>query len=254
MIIFAALGEKNNNHNDDDQSIRCTIDKGYKYKENSAHHPQSRLAQRLLGGYCGIEIGPASYAPFGLNTIHVGLTEEMHPGDYKLYREHQIEVAGCAAEIDIGREADDLYGFPDSTVPFIIHSHVWEHLYNPLKALEEWVRVLVPTGLLYIVVPKRDALPEDALKPLTTIEELIAQYDRPKPPLSELQAGEHLHVFSVHLLLEIMFWYNQKHYPSSALSIVSLLELDDTVEFGHQITWRIHKDIDINKTEIKILM
>jgi hypothetical protein len=51
-----------------------------------------------------------------------------------------------------------------------------------------------------------------------------------------------------------MFWFNKKHYPATALSIVSMLETDDTIGMGHQIAWRIYKDIDVNATEIKFAL
>jgi len=49
------------------------------------------------------------------------------------------------------REATDLHGLGDYA--FLLTSHVLEHCANPLKALQEWRRVLKPGGFLAIVVP-----------------------------------------------------------------------------------------------------
>lgn len=57
-------------------------------------HPESPLAHKFLDGLTGIEIGAAAYAPFGVNAKNVGLTKEMDPEDYELYKNHQIEVVG----------------------------------------------------------------------------------------------------------------------------------------------------------------
>ena len=243
--------------NGETEYIPCNRDKGYKYKPDAFTHPQSALAHKQIGFHvCGLEIGAASYAPFGLNTVDVGLTEDLAPNDYWEYQQHQINVTGCANKIQLGRNAEDLHGIVDSAIPFIIHSHIWEHVLNPLKALEEWVRVITPYGLLFIVVPKRNILEEDRIRPLTTIDELIQRYHEPTRPLTEYkEAIGHVTIFSMALLQQIMIWYNNKHFPFSSLSIYSLLETDDTLGIGHQITWQIHKHIDFldSTTEMTFL-
>ena len=61
------------------------------------------------------------------------------------------------ANIDIFRQMNDLYGFPDNSVSAIYASHILEH--NRFgdqaleKTLQEWKRVLRPGGLLMISVP-----------------------------------------------------------------------------------------------------
>ena len=53
-------------------------------------------------------------------------------------------------------EATDLSLFPDSKYEFIISSNCLEHVANPLKAIEEWVRVLKKGGLLFLVLPNKE--------------------------------------------------------------------------------------------------
>ncbi|MEO8883873.1 MAG: class I SAM-dependent methyltransferase [Devosia sp.] len=43
--------------------------------------------------------------------------------------------------------------FPDNSFDRLIATHVLEHIPNPVSALEEWVRVLKPGGVLSIVLP-----------------------------------------------------------------------------------------------------
>ena len=50
-------------------------------------------------------------------------------------------------------EASDLSQIPDGTYNFVLASHVLEHVANPLRALEEWRRVLCPGGTMLVIVP-----------------------------------------------------------------------------------------------------
>jgi SAM-dependent methyltransferase len=52
-------------------------------------------------------------------------------------------------------EASDLTQIPDETYDFLLASHVLEHVANPLRALEEWKRVLIPEGAMLVIVPDR---------------------------------------------------------------------------------------------------
>ena len=54
---------------------------------------------------------------------------------------------------EILAEADDLHMIADNTVDEVYASHVLEHLPFGNKALEEWLRVLKPGGMLTVVVP-----------------------------------------------------------------------------------------------------
>ena len=51
------------------------------------------------------------------------------------------------------REATDLSGIPDNSYDFILSCHSLEHVANPLKAVEEWRRVLKPGGLFVSYYP-----------------------------------------------------------------------------------------------------
>lgn len=68
-------------------------------------------------------------------------------------------------------EAGDLTGIEAGRYEFAISSNCLEHLANPLGALEEWVRVVRPGGLLLVAVPDRRAT-FDHRRPVTTMEHL----------------------------------------------------------------------------------
>jgi len=75
----------------------------------------------------------------------------------------------------------DYYGhagalpFHDHTLDYVVASHVLEHVANPVAALAEWVRVVRPGGLLYVVVPNRRAA-WDRDRELTTVAHLLDDF------------------------------------------------------------------------------
>ena len=73
---------------------------------------------------------------------------------------------------DIIADSHDLAPIGNQTLDSIIASHVLEHLHNPIAALLEWHRVLVPGGRLLCVLP--DArFTFDAGRPLTDLDHLL---------------------------------------------------------------------------------
>ena len=139
--------------------------------------PESKLAHEILDGLEGIEIGPAAHNPFGLKTRTVGLSAENDALDYEYYEQMQRETCGAVATIDLAADAACL-PLAESSVDFVLHSHVWEHLPNPLHALDEWVRVVRSGGFIFAIVPKRDADPNDRSRPVTPLAEWEEHYAR----------------------------------------------------------------------------
>lgn len=198
--------------------------------------PESKLAHAFLDGLEGLEIGPASHNPFGLKTRNVGLTADRDSVDYEFYKQSQVEMCGSFASIDIAADAARIPVAASST-DFVLHSHVWEHLPNPLLALVEWVRITRPGGYIFAIVPKRDAAPTDINRPLSTIDSLVRN-----PPTAAEQGMSrgHYTVFSPGLLREMARWFN--HSQSRAcLKEVAFQESDDKVGNGHTIVWQVWK-------------
>jgi len=205
--------------------------------------PQSQLAHQLLDGLHGLEIGGAAHNAFGLNTKNVGITEEMEPHDYKVYKEHQIAFCREWMPIDIPGYADAI-PVEDNSQDFVIHSHVWEHLPNPLGSLEEWVRVVRPGGYIYAIVPKREAI--DAHREVTPIQRYILHYllDSPSHARAllenEVNRG-HYTVFDGATLQDVGIWFNLYH-DDAVLEQVAYQETDDKGGNGHAIVWQVVKE------------
>lgn len=206
--------------------------------------PESTLAHQLLDGLEGLEIGPAAHNPFRLDTRAVGLTREKDARDFDYYERMQLEMCGEVAAIDL---ASDAAAIPvaDNGTDFVLHSHVWEHLPNPLTALDEWVRVVKPGGFIFAIVPKRDADPLDKDRPLTALAELIDHYRKKsvyENRIAEMNGPSrgHYSVFSPELLHGIGEWFNRAHFWTQ-LDEVAFQETDDKVGNGHAIVWQVRK-------------
>jgi SAM-dependent methyltransferase len=72
-------------------------------------------------------------------------------------------------------EATDLSTISDNSYDFLLACHVLEHIANPLKAMEEWKRVLSPGGVLLVIVPdKRGTF--DRRRPFTSFEHIESDF------------------------------------------------------------------------------
>ncbi|HZD46033.1 MAG TPA: methyltransferase domain-containing protein, partial [Acidobacteriaceae bacterium] len=128
-------------------------------------------------------------------------------------------------------DATALSSIADGTYDFLLASHILEHVANPLRALEEFHRVLKPKGYALVLVPNQvhtfdhrrpvtsfahleaDLAAQIEEDDLTHLEEIVALHDldRDKPAGSHEEFRErcqrneevrcmHHHVFSLDLL------------------------------------------------------
>lgn len=73
-------------------------------------------------------------------------------------------------------EATDLSKIPSNIYDFILSCHCLEHTANPLKALNEWNRVLKKDGVIVLVLPDKN-FTFDELRPVTGFEHLREDFE-----------------------------------------------------------------------------
>ncbi len=73
-------------------------------------------------------------------------------------------------------EASDVSEIADDSYDFVTASHVLEHVANPLRALQEWKRILKPAGTILVVLPHK-AGTFDWRRPYTTFDHIKADFD-----------------------------------------------------------------------------
>lgn len=86
-------------------------------------------------------------------------------------------MCGAFAEIDIIAEAGKIPVL-DNSQEYVISSHMFEHLPDPISALVEWRRILKNGGIVFMIVPKRDALDSDKKRPVSTFEQVWDAYEK----------------------------------------------------------------------------
>lgn len=196
---------------------------------DSRTFPESRLAHQWLDGLQGLEIGPSSHNPFGLNTRNVGIQDE-------IYENEQLSLVGETAKLDIVARAEDI-PLPDESEDFILSSHVLEHCPDLIRTLLEWFRIVKRGGYIFMIVPHRFAAPSDRERPLTEWSHILADFQRGITELTEPEAGKfghcHYHVFSPEIMKDFIGRIFGNH-----LTLVDYQEVDDKLGNGFSLVYR----------------
>jgi len=182
----------------------------------------SRLAHRYLDGLAGIEIGGSAHNAFGLNTRNVDYTASLDTS----FKRAEIGYVGRAMPVDIVARAEEL-PLADSSVDFVLTSHVLEHMWNPVLALREWRRVTRPGGFCFAIIPHPDRT-FDRGRATTTLAELQGRTGRPVPP------QEHVNVFRPEMIAEVFD-------AAGGYRILEIQEPDDRVSNGFTVVAQVEK-------------
>ena len=153
-----------------------------------------------------------------------------------MYVAEQQRYGRGVDQVDIVADATCL-PFADGELDYIASSHVLEHVPDVFTAWQEWWRVLRPGGTAFMIVPKRDALVEDSVRPITGLEAHVQAFHHKMTPQSlvpELPWRTHYHVFTLQGLFAALNWYNQQGLGGSWLLEVQE-ESDSNVGNGHTL-------------------
>jgi len=136
----------------------------------------SEIAHRYLDDLKGIEIGASAHNPFNLpNCLNVDFTDNMTT----IFKKAEIGYCGHAAKVDIVAHAEKL-PLEDKSIDYVLSSHVIEHIFDPIAALNEWKRVVRPGGYIFIIAPLKQFVPGE-IRPITTLEELKERHTGKRP-------------------------------------------------------------------------
>jgi SAM-dependent methyltransferase len=200
------------------------------------------LATQYLQGK-GIELGRGAHNPLApADCISVApcdgvrYVDERDLADYRVYAAEQQRHGRGVDQVDVVAEATDL-PFAAGELDYVASSHVLEHLPAIFTAWLEWLRVLRPEGINFMIVPKRDALIEDSVRPITGLQAHVEAFARrvtPQSLLPELPWRTHYHVFTLQGLFDALNWFNQQGLGGYWL-LEAQEESDSNVGNGHTL-------------------
>lgn len=193
---------------------------GFKFRE-------SALAHALLDGKRGLEIGGSAHNPFGLRTLNVDFEDNPNSP----YKREEVKLCGRCLPVDIIASGDDL-PFKDERIDFVISSHVLEHFFDPIKAIEEWLRVVKPGGYVYMIVPHKERT-FDKNRPRTTLAQLLERHYHPEnidPREIEAVPREFHDHFSVWITEDILELCHHFGWP-----VVAVQDVDDKAGNGFTV-------------------
>lgn len=152
-------------------------------------HARRALARQLHGS--GIEFGPGCHPlPLGPFAVRVRYCDKFDRARFaELFPEAGESITQFPDPVDIPLdfEAEDfVQAIGPGSVDFVVASHVFEHLANPLLFLERCHRLLRPGGLLYLALPDmRSNFDRDRQR--TTLADIVDRYRRNASEVTEEQ-------------------------------------------------------------------
>lgn len=188
--------------------------------------PESPLAHKYLDGLSGLEIGGGAHSQFGLKTKNVDYTLDVNT-PCKL---QEIAMCGETLPVDILASGDDI-PVADGSQDFVVSSHSIEHFFDPIAALNEWMRVVRPGGYIYMIIPHPERT-FDKGRPLTTLQELIDRHEGmvPQPDAETWAKQPHFSVWDVPRFMELCSYLKMK--------VIDSQEVDDRGHNGFTIVVR----------------
>lgn len=220
-LFFAAFTSTLQGHEVDRSEFRIEAKK-HKPKPQvfqPFHFSESQLAHQLLDGKRGVEIGASIHNQFGLKTLNIDYTDD----ETTAFKLEEKKLYGYCLKVDIVSAGDDL-PFKDNIWDFVINSHVIEHFYDPVRSIKEWLRVVKPGGLVYMIVPHKERT-FDKDRPRTTLAEIIQNHDYPNPPVPD----HHGH-YSVWITQDFIDICDHYGWP-----VVAVQDVDDKVGNGFTV-------------------
>lgn len=142
-------------------------------REAEFHDTRRSISFHYLSGK-GLEIG-ALHRPLEVPAdAEVSYVDRFNT---EQLREHYPELSKYElVEVDIIDDGESLETIPDASVDFVIANHMLEHCQNPIATIRNHLRVLKPSGILYVAVPDK-RFTFDRSRPVTSLKHLVRDYN-----------------------------------------------------------------------------
>lgn len=133
---------------------------------------RGKIARKYLHGD-GIEIG-ALHSPLDVpSNAKVKYVDRMSTSN--LRKQYPELDSLDLVNVDIIDNGEQLSSITDQSMDFAIANHMIEHCQDPIRTIEQHLRVIRPGGILYMAVPdKRYTF--DMPRPLTSLDHVVNDY------------------------------------------------------------------------------
>lgn len=208
--------------------------------------PQSKNAHRWIDPLQpgpGLEIGGSAHNPWGIpNTWNVDYTDDMET----IFKLEEQKLCNEKLKVDYVAEGDNL-PFKESGFAWILNSHVFEHLPNPIAALYDWHRVLRHDGIIYSHIPHSGAHPPDRERPISTLTEILDAFIKKKTIATHiLEPRCHYYVWDVDLYVNMVKCIIDP-VAGQAFDILETMEVDDKVGNSFVVVLKAKKQRRVRK-------
>jgi ubiquinone/menaquinone biosynthesis C-methylase UbiE len=126
-------------------------------------------------------------------------------------------------------DAHDLSAFADGSVDFVIANHLLEHLEDPIRGLQEMVRVIRKGGVLYTALPD-PRVTFDVDRDLTSVDHVVDEYRHGTSQTREGHYQEWVAKAEQHVA-----WMQEAGVRSGSARVRELMEMDYSIHFH---VWR----------------
>ena len=163
------------------------------------------LDDEIIQKYCkgkGVEIGGSAHNEFQINAINIDISSHDNPDD-----EHaiaQMKYANKIKKVDIIADGCNI-PLKDNSVNFVFSCHVIEHMFDPISAINEWLRIVKKGKYVVMVIPHKERT-YDKDREISTIEDIENRhkvFDKNKK-----YEDKHHSVWITESFLELMKYYN----------------------------------------------
>ena len=182
---------------------------------------RANIGRTLMGQV--LEVGPGTRAfPVASSAQVTYVDRSVEGGRDANWPELKGQPHGPDPHLNLNVNIDRLNPIEGASFDAVVASHVIEHLANPLRALQEFHRVLRPGGRLVLIVPDRTRTFDHVRQP-TTLRHLLDEHARNVAEVSE----EHIREFcqaiysqpSIHPP-EVWEWHNPATLDSDGLALM----------------------------------
>ena len=137
----------------------------------------AQILAKIVYNKNGVEIGGISPSGNLIYTLTKNLDNIIYSEDKILIKKNKKKYhyhPGKVGKVIIN-DATNLQSVKNNTYDYLYASHVLEHIANPIKALEEWLRIIQPNTYLILILPEKSKT-FDHFRSISSFETILNQY------------------------------------------------------------------------------